>query len=153
HQVRSLIREMATSKAIVVSTHILEEVEAVCSRAVIIARGRLLADGTPEELVARASNHNAVVIAIDAAHAETARRHLESLSSVKAVDSIGLSDGVARLRVMPRNAGLIAADIGELARAKNIPVREMFVERGALDEVFRAITTGSPGSRAGAADA
>ncbi|HEX9570133.1 MAG TPA: ABC transporter ATP-binding protein [Rhodospirillales bacterium] len=153
HQVRSLIREMAASKAIVVSTHILEEVEAVCSRAVIIARGRLLADGTPEELVARAPNHNAVVIAIDAAHAETARRHLEALSSVKAVDSIGLSDGVARLRVLPRNAGLIAADVGELARARNIPVREMFVERGALDEVFRAITTGSPGSRAGTADA
>jgi len=123
HRLRSLIREMAANKAIVVSTHILEEVEAVCSRAVIIARGRLLADGTPEELVARAPNHNAVVI------------------------------GVARLRILPRDARLIAAEVGEVAQARNIPVREMFVERGALDEVFRAITTGGPGSRAGAADA
>jgi ABC-2 type transport system ATP-binding protein len=151
HQVRTLIREMASKKAIVVSTHILEEVEAVCTRAVIIARGRLLADGTPEELVARAANHNAVVIAVDAAQADAARRHFEGLSSVRSVDGIGLADGVQRLRIMPKNAGLIAADVGELARAKNIPMREMFVERGALDEVFRDITTG--GANKGAGDA
>jgi ABC-2 type transport system ATP-binding protein len=144
---------MAAKKAIVVSTHILEEVEAVCSRAVIIARGRLLADGTPEELVARAPNHNAVVIAVDATHADTARRHLESLSSVRNVDDIGLAEGVARLRILPKNARLIAADVGELARIKKIPVREMYVERGALDEVFREITTGGPGSALGAANA
>lgn len=49
HEVRELIRAMAADKAIVISTHILEEVEAVCSRAVIIARGRLLAEGRPAE--------------------------------------------------------------------------------------------------------
>jgi len=153
HQVRTLIRAMAANKAIVVSTHILEEVEAVCSRAVIIARGRLLADGTPQELVARAPNHNAVVVAVDAAHADAARRHFEALASVRAVDGIGLSDGVARLRILPKESAPIAADVGQLTRAKNIPVREMFVERGALDEVFRAITTGSADGRAGTADA
>jgi len=46
--VRELIRTMAPSKAIVISTHILEEVEALCNRAIIIARGRVVADGTPE---------------------------------------------------------------------------------------------------------
>jgi ABC-2 type transport system ATP-binding protein len=51
--VRSLIRSMAADKAIIISTHILEEVEAVCTRAVIIDRGRLVADGTPGELLAR----------------------------------------------------------------------------------------------------
>lgn len=53
HEVRSLIKEMAENKAIVISTHILEEVDAVCSRAIIIAAGRLLFDGTPEELRAQ----------------------------------------------------------------------------------------------------
>jgi len=53
HEVRSLIRTMAPNKAIVLSTHILEEVEAVCTRAIIIARGKLLFDGTPQELLAR----------------------------------------------------------------------------------------------------
>ena len=49
HEVRELIRQMAPGKAIVISTHILEEVEAVCTRAIIIARGRLLAEGQPVE--------------------------------------------------------------------------------------------------------
>lgn len=53
HDVREMIRSMGTKKAIIISTHILEEVDAVCSRAIIIARGRVLADGTPEELKAR----------------------------------------------------------------------------------------------------
>jgi ABC-2 type transport system ATP-binding protein len=56
HEVRSLIREMAREKAIVISTHILEEVDAVCSRAIIIAAGRLLFDGTPAALRARSPN-------------------------------------------------------------------------------------------------
>jgi ABC-2 type transport system ATP-binding protein len=50
HEVRSLIRQMSKDKAIVLSTHILEEVEAVCTRAIIIARGRILFDGTPSDL-------------------------------------------------------------------------------------------------------
>lgn len=54
HEVRELIRAIGTNKAIIISTHILEEVEAVCTRAIIIARGRLLADATPAELIARA---------------------------------------------------------------------------------------------------
>jgi ABC-2 type transport system ATP-binding protein len=58
HEVRSLIRDMAQKKAIVISTHILEEVDAVCSRAIIIAAGRLLFDGTPAELRARSSNND-----------------------------------------------------------------------------------------------
>jgi ABC-2 type transport system ATP-binding protein len=53
HDVRELIQRMAKDKCIIISTHILEEVDAVCSRAIIIARGRVLADGTPAELGAK----------------------------------------------------------------------------------------------------
>ncbi len=56
HQVRLLIQEMAKEKAIIVSTHILEEVEAVCSRAVVINKGRIVADGTAADLMKRAPN-------------------------------------------------------------------------------------------------
>jgi ABC-2 type transport system ATP-binding protein len=55
HAVRGLIRDIASTKTIVISTHLLEEGEAVCSRAVIIDRGRLVADGTPAELSRRAA--------------------------------------------------------------------------------------------------
>jgi ABC-2 type transport system ATP-binding protein len=50
HEVRRLINNMAKDKCIIISTHILEEVEAVCSRTIIIAKGRILADSTPAEL-------------------------------------------------------------------------------------------------------
>jgi ABC-2 type transport system ATP-binding protein len=58
HEVRNLIKEMSEDKAIVISTHILEEVDAVCSRAIIIASGELLFDGTPTELIARSERHD-----------------------------------------------------------------------------------------------
>ena len=53
HEVRTLIREMASDKAIIISTHILEEVDAICTRAIIIASGKMLFDGTPAELLSR----------------------------------------------------------------------------------------------------
>jgi ABC-2 type transport system ATP-binding protein len=56
HEVRTLIKEMASEKAIIISTHILEEVDAVCTRAIIIASGKLLFDGTPAELLAKSTN-------------------------------------------------------------------------------------------------
>jgi len=64
HEVRNLIRAMAAEKAIVISTHILEEVGAVCTRAVVIARGRVVADTTPDELAARGPSMDAVFRAL-----------------------------------------------------------------------------------------
>ena len=58
HEVRSLIKEMAEKKAIIISTHILEEVDAICTRAIIIAAGQLLFDGTPAELRSRSNNND-----------------------------------------------------------------------------------------------
>ena len=63
HEVRRLISTMP-EKAIVISTHILEEVDAVCTRAIVIAQGRVLADGTPGALEARSRYHNAVRLAL-----------------------------------------------------------------------------------------
>jgi ABC-2 type transport system ATP-binding protein len=140
HQVRALIREMSAEKVIIISTHILEEVEAVCSRAVIIANGRLLADGTPEELVARAPDHNAVIITVDKAKADAVEKSLRAIKEVKSVKAAKQADGTCRFRVKPKKGKLIATDVAGIVRARKIPVREMFVERGALDDVFRSIT-------------
>ena len=143
HQVRTLIREMSRDKAIIISTHILEEVEAVCSRAVIIAHGRILADGTPQSLLSQAPNYNAVVITVDDAIAEGLRRDLETVTGVATIEDIpfqGNANGTRRLRALPINGAAIAKDIGEMLRGKNTPVREMYVEHGALDDVFRKIT-------------
>ena len=84
-EVRRLIKDMAENKAIVISTHLLEEVDAVCSRAIIISRGKIVADGTPDELEAKSSHHNAVSIRIDVEHVDRARDALIKVAGVAAV--------------------------------------------------------------------
>ena len=146
HLVRALIADMAKDKAIIVSTHILEEVEAVCTRAVVIDRGRIVADGTAEDLQRRMPYHNAVAIKVDAARADAIANALSALSSIERVERLPAVNGHIQLRAMPRNGTAIAADVAALLRDKSITVEEMFVERGKLDDVFRQITTSDVGT-------
>jgi ABC-2 type transport system ATP-binding protein len=146
HEVRSLISSMAKNKAIVLSTHILEEVEAVCTRAVIISRGRIVADGTPAQLQARSRYHNAVAITVKSytpGGAEGVRSDLSRLSGVSAVEDSGAVNGRARFIVFPASGREIVSEISHAARSKGWEVDELRVEPGRLDEVFRSITSGT----------
>jgi len=136
HEVRELIRGMAGDKAIVISTHILEEVEAVCSRAIIISRGRIVADETPDRLAARSRRHNGVLLAIDAP--DQVRPLLEGIADVAAVSA----EGEGRLFAEARDGKPIVGEISSLLHEKGIRVNQIAVEHGRLDEVFRDITTG-----------
>ncbi|MDA1090368.1 MAG: ABC transporter ATP-binding protein [Proteobacteria bacterium] len=142
HQVRKLIRDMSADRAIIISTHILEEVEAVCSRTVIIAHGRLLADGTPEELLARAPDHNTVMITVDADKADAVKQSLGDIETIKSIkiEKVAGRDGATRLVIRPTKGALIADAVSHLLHTKKIKVQEMYVERGTLDDVFRNIT-------------
>ena len=141
HAVRQLLRAMAPTKAIIVSTHLLEEVEAICTRAVIIDRGRIVADGTPAELLARSRHHNAVTLAIPAASAEAVKARLRSLNGVASVEEMQRSDGLVQLTAFPKSGALLIESVSALAAAEKWDVRELYAEPGRLDEVFRAITT------------
>ncbi len=141
YQVRTLIEEMAPHKAIVVSTHILEEVEAVCTRAVVIDKGRIVADGTAEDLMRRMPYHNAVALSVAEDEADNLKTALQELGSVDSVEEIGRTNGHVRFRVFPEAGISVAGDIAALVRDKSIAVDELLVERGKLDEVFREITT------------
>ncbi|MED5396343.1 MAG: ATP-binding cassette domain-containing protein [Pseudomonadota bacterium] len=146
HHVRNLIREMAADKAVIVSTHILEEVEAVCTRAVVISQGRLVADGTPEQLVARSSIHNAVRIELEPAELDLAKPAIEALDEVGGVDILSRADGRASLRVVSKDGQPITVAVGALMREKGFNITEIYTEKGALDEVFRQITIGEDGT-------
>jgi ABC-2 type transport system ATP-binding protein len=145
HHVRELIRSMASKKAIVISTQILEEVEAVCSRAIVIDRGKIVADGTAEQLQQRVPYHNAVIIRIDAKAADDLSKALRKIPRVAKVEPIAKSNGSVRLRAVPDEGELIAADIANLVKKRRISIQEMIVERGRLDDVFRQITTSDTG--------
>jgi len=142
-QVRNLISGMAENKAIVISTHLLEEVEAVCSRAVIIANGRVVFDGTPVELESKSAHFNAVSIRMAESLAPKVREELESLSGVKSIENVAQSNGVATLRVTPQPGKSILRDLSERIRASGLEIDEIQAERGDLNEVFRDLTAGA----------
>jgi ABC-2 type transport system ATP-binding protein len=138
HEVRTLIRAMAAEKAIIISTHILEEVDAVCTRAVVIAQGRIVADGTPPELEQRSRFHNAVTIRlVNGADLGPIRAALQRLASVAAVDADGNTN---TLTAFASKADLIVEEVGQITRDSDWPIAEIRVERGRLDEVFRRVT-------------
>ena len=132
HEVRNLIRELGKTKAVVFSTHILEEVDAACSRAIIIDRGRIVAQGTPNELRARSKLEGAVTLQADGATEQ-------KLSALGRVESMG--DGA--FRIYPRDAAQgpeLAAAVIEVVNREGWKVHGMYSERGELDEVFRSLT-------------
>ena len=147
HEVRTLIRGMSAEKVIVLSTHILEEVEAVCTRATIIARGRLVSDGTPEDLLRRSRMHNALRLGllIGEASGESVVETLEAVPGVAWVEVGAQSGGALEVTLFPAGGIPLAGPAGEAARANGWQVTEMHVERGRLDDVFREITVGEGG--------
>jgi len=143
HEVRTLIREMASEKAIIISTHILEEVDAICSNTLIIADGRLCFRGTPAELQSRSRLHNAVLLRLAEADAIRVRGELARLPGVRAVDDLGLEADGRRLRICAEEGRPIIAPVAERIRALGVEPEEISVDYGRLDEVFRTITLGS----------
>ena len=146
HEVRALIREMAPNKAIIISTHILEEVDAVCTRAAIIARGQLLFLGTPAELQARSARHNAVTMNVPASDAAAVSERLAGLPDVLRIEPGETFGARQRLTALSRTGGPIFDGVQEALRAGSWAVSELFVEPGHLDEVFRTITTAAQAS-------
>jgi ABC-2 type transport system ATP-binding protein len=154
HEVRNLIREMAAKgvaggKAIVLSTHILEEVEAVCTRAIIIAGGRVVADGTPADLQGKSRHHNSVVLSLapSGVAPQSIFESLGTLAGVAGVEGDGHGASTTtpvKCTIFAKGGKPIAPAIGQLAKAKGWQVESMRVESGRLEEVFRDLTS-SPG--------
>lgn len=147
HQVRTLIRELGKEKAIIISTHLLEEVDAVCDRAIIIDRGRMVFEGTPEALHSTSLDYNTVTVRVrkdDAAKAEAA---LAALAEVQAV-SVFPEEDSAMLHARPAGRRSIADAVGAALRGSDVDVIEMRIETGRLDDVFRQVTGQVDGERA-----
>ena len=138
HEVRTLINDMARDKIIVISTHILEEVDAVCTRAIIIARGRIVADDTPLQLAGRSRYHNAVSLQLEEPELLAATR--AAVAALPAVAEVEVSERDARLTALPRSGATILPAVSELAARQGLKLKELHLESGRLDEVFRTIT-------------
>ncbi len=140
HEMRHLIRSIAKKKAIIISTHILEEVEAVCTRAIIIAKGRMLADATPAELLARAPVNGTLALALATSDPTSAIDILSKHPGVGRVDVVHRVNGVTRLAVRTSKPSASPEEFAGLLGRSNIAVTEFYMERATLDDVFRQIT-------------
>jgi ABC-2 type transport system ATP-binding protein len=133
HEVRSLIKDMSREKIIVISTHILEEVHALCNRAMIIADGKLLVDDTPAGLVGRSRYHNAVTLVV-----EEPQQVASVLSELPEARKVELREG--ELTVFPARGADLFQVISDCVRENHWTVSELRLEAGRLDEVFRQVT-------------
>ncbi len=140
HDMRALIREIRPSKAIIISTHILEEVDAVCTRAAIIAEGRLLADAAPEALASLSPLNNAVSLTLGLRVADAAAASLGGLDRVASVRRRPVGPDAVCLTALSRDGRPILADVGLLAQAHGWEVEDLRTETAALDDVFRRLT-------------
>jgi ABC-2 type transport system ATP-binding protein len=118
---------------------------------VIIARGKIRADGRPDSLRARAADHNAVIITAKEADAETIRHRVADIPAVKSVAVVGTVDGVTKLCAYPKSGKPIATGIADIVRGDGLPVQEIFVEQGSLDDVFWDMTASDSAPGAGRA--
>ncbi|RLB43351.1 MAG: ABC transporter ATP-binding protein [Deltaproteobacteria bacterium] len=143
HEVRTMIREMAREKTIVLSTHILEEVDAVCTRVVIIARGKIVADDTPQGLKARSPIHGTFRVRVEALPGWS-DKDLDSLRQrpgVKEVELLSKNDNQLDLRIYPLDQQINAQQVIGILTAANLTISSLSREEGRLDSVFRMITT------------
>ena len=134
--VRELIKNLARDKIVIISTHILEEVTAVCTRAIIIAEGRILVDGTPAELEAKSKYHHAVNIKLTDEY--------DLAADLSGIPEIGVveKDPEEKLRytILTKDGAPIFNKVSEVAQSKQWPVSEFHINRGELEDVFRKVT-------------
>ena len=143
HEVRELILSMAEDKLIVISTHILEEVEAVCSRAIIIANGKILADDTPHALAMQSRYHNAVRVSLsDGDNIDEIEAAVSALGAVDATETDRIHGHVVAI-AKQGDAGIATwQQVTDLVNDKGWTVEGLQLEAGRLDEIFRQITQG-----------
>jgi len=149
HEVRRLINELSKDKLVIVSTHILEEVHEVCTRAIVIANGRIVADDTPTALESRSRYHNAVSLRFEKPdELGAAVRELAALPQVEAVESDARE---LRLTAIPKPGAAALPAVSALIARNNWDVPELHLEAGRLDEVFRTLTRAPADSMGGVA--
>lgn len=140
HHVRELIADMSKDKVIVISTHVLEEVDAVCSRAIVIARGKMIADGTPADLEQRSSYYNAVSVRLHRDHVPGLKEALGGIGDIERIETADDHGDTAHVLVMAKNGATIIETVNARMRDRSIAIEQLYVERGRLEDVFRQLT-------------
>ena len=141
YEIRAMIREMARDKTIILSTHILEEVGEVCTRVIIIAKGRIVADDTPERLMARSALHGTICFTIKKGDGKNIVQNMNDIPEIEKSEIVNEDETEMTLRVFPKGTSAPPTDlILRHLLEKGFSVETFFMEKGRLDQVFRMVT-------------
>ena len=150
-EIRGVIKSIGTEKTVIFSTHILGEVQATCSRIIIISDGKLVADGTPDDLARSSSGAASILIEIGGRRGNDSDplnllRHVDGIEEIKAINTSGwsLSDRprATQFRVVAKSGVDPRGDIARvIATAEGMDLLQMTPERATLEDVFRKLTT------------
>lgn len=141
-EVRALIRRICKNKAIIISTHVLEEVEAICSRCVLIDSGKLVLDATPQEMLSMSETHKKLFFIVPKFQEQKAKVIFEEYPMIESIEStIMPGDEQVMFTLISVNGKIIAPDLVELLHRQDVQINDMFMEKGRLEEVFYAFTS------------
>jgi ABC-2 type transport system ATP-binding protein len=138
-EIRHLVRHLATDKTVLLSTHILQEVEAVADRIVIINGGRIVGNGTLHELQHQSQQHERALLAV-AAQRQEVEETLKDLPRVTRVRFLGAAENVVRFEVDAAHGSRLGQHLGALAYGRNWQVAELHPLPPRLEETFLALT-------------
>ncbi len=141
HEMRELIRAIAPNKSIIISTHILEEVEAVCTRAVIIAKGRIVADDTPHALLERAAEGRAVRVTVGSTEEAKVMERIKAHAEGAELEVMERVNGSTRILIRYGDRPADTAELAVRLKSAELPVEEVGVWRPRLEDVFRDVTS------------
>ncbi|MEH6343711.1 MAG: ABC transporter ATP-binding protein [Bermanella sp.] len=139
HQVRQLIKSLSKDKIVIISTHILEEVSAVCSRALIINQGKLLLDDHPEKLEKQSRYHNAICLQLSD-NVEAAVKSLQGIANIESVEQLE----ERKYMLFPRGGQMLLPEVVRWLDKQSWQVESLHLEKGRLEDVFRQVTTQEP---------
>ncbi len=141
HEIRTMIRDMSKTKSIILSSHILEEVDIVCSRAIIIAKGSIIADESPKQLRMRSKFYGAVSADFNAPVKSAVISDLKKHKTIKQID---IKNNNKNLTIFPKTDKSVILDtVLTILNNHNTKPVSVFVSKGSLDEVFRSLTLGT----------
>jgi ABC-2 type transport system ATP-binding protein len=140
HHVRELITEISRTTAIIVSTHILEEVDAVCSGVLLINKGNIVLDGSASELRSKVESHNSVLIKVNPNDVENLKRLLLTISGVSKIETVNETENNVNVHIYPKENRIILTEIAKIIADNKFPINDIHQNHIALDEAFRKLT-------------
>ena len=141
-EIRALIKEVGKEKTVILSTHILPEVQATCSRMLIISGGKLVADGTPDELRAREKATRYRLVIDSATAADAAKEKLGALAGVVGCQKVAGEDGSHTFAIDGEAKTDLRKSLFRLAVDNKWTLVELTRQAASLEDVFRNLTTG-----------